>query len=84
MSSVKQISIFKSITTKKEHLKQTHDTNVPETKEMVEELDVSILSNEQKIAYELYKQGKNVFLTGPGGTGKTKLIQYFIQYSNIK
>lgn len=84
MSSVKQINIFKSITTKKEHLKQTHGTDVPEIKEIVEELDVSILSNEQKIAYELYKQGKNLFLTGPGGTGKTKLIQYFIHYSNLK
>ena len=84
MSSVKQINIFKSITTKKEHFKQTHGTDVPEIKEIVEELDVSILSSEQKIAYELYKQGKNLFLTGPGGTGKTKLIQYFIHYSNLK
>ena len=49
MSSVKQISIFKSITTKKEHLKQTHDTDVLETKKIVKELDVSILSNEHKI-----------------------------------
>ena len=45
------------------------------------DLDVSILSDEQKIAYEKYKNGENIFLTGPGGTGKTKLIQYFVHYS---
>lgn len=45
------------------------------------DLDVSILSEEQKLAYDKYKQGDNIFLTGPGGTGKTKLIQYFIHYS---
>ena len=45
------------------------------------DLDVSILSDEQKIAYDKYKQGENIFLTGPGGTGKTKLIQYFVHYS---
>ena len=33
-------------------------------------LNTSILSEEQKIAYEKYKQGENIFLTGPGGTGK--------------
>jgi len=32
-------------------------------------------SNEQKLAFDLYLTGKNVFLTGPGGTGKSKWIQ---------
>ena len=44
-------------------------------------LDTNILSEEQKKAYEKYKVGDNIFLTGPGGTGKTKLIQYFVEYS---
>ena len=39
------------------------------------------LSNEQKYAFELFKKGKNVFITGPGGTGKTRLIEYFIEHS---
>ena len=33
------------------------------------------LSTEQEIAFNKYKQGLNVFLTGPGGTGKTELIR---------
>ena len=45
------------------------------------DLDVSILSEEQRTAYDKYKQGENIFLTGPGGSGKTKLIQYFVHYS---
>jgi ATP-dependent DNA helicase PIF1 len=32
-------------------------------------------SNEQSHAYDLYMKGNNVFLTGPGGTGKSKWIQ---------
>lgn len=32
-------------------------------------------SNEQEIAYEKFKQGKNIFITGPGGCGKTFFIQ---------
>lgn len=43
------------------------------------------LSNEQKYAFKLFKQGKNVFITGPGGCGKTKLIENFVNHSyNIK
>lgn len=33
------------------------------------------LSREQQQAFELYLQGKNVFLTGAGGTGKSALIK---------
>lgn len=55
--------------------------NEPIKKRYSSRLDTSILSEEQNIAYEKYKQGENIFLTGPGGTGKTKLIQYFVDYS---
>lgn len=44
-------------------------------------MNLDILSNEQKFAYEKYIQGSNLFITGPGGTGKTKLIQYFVEFS---
>ena len=44
-------------------------------------MNLDILSNEQKFAYEKYIQGCNLFITGPGGTGKTKLIQYFVEFS---
>jgi ATP-dependent DNA helicase PIF1 len=33
------------------------------------------LSTEQNYAFDRFKQGKNLFITGPGGTGKTRLIQ---------
>ena len=33
-------------------------------------------SREQQIAYNKYIEGKNIFITGPGGTGKTALIRY--------
>ena len=33
------------------------------------------LSEEQKKVFELYKKGENIFLSGPGGSGKTFLIQ---------
>ena len=45
-------------------------------------LDISDLSPEQKIAYQKYTQGSNLFITGPGGTGKTRLIKNFMDFSN--
>lgn len=32
-------------------------------------------SHEQRVAFDLYLKGGNIFLTGPGGTGKSKWIQ---------
>ena len=29
------------------------------------------LSKEQQIAFDKYKQGQNIFITGPGGSGKS-------------
>jgi ATP-dependent DNA helicase PIF1 len=33
-------------------------------------------STEQQLAYNKYIEGKNIFITGPGGTGKTALIRH--------
>lgn len=38
------------------------------------------LSVEQKIAFDKFKKGENLFITGPGGTGKTKLIHNLVNY----
>ena len=39
-----------------------------------------MLSPEQSYAFERFKEGKNLFITGPGGTGKTRLIETFVKY----
>jgi ATP-dependent DNA helicase PIF1 len=39
------------------------------------------LSNEQTYSLEQFKNGKNLFITGPGGTGKTKLIHHLVDYA---
>lgn len=39
-----------------------------------------MLRNKQELALNLMKQGKNVFLTGDGGTGKTFVLNEFEQY----
>jgi ATP-dependent DNA helicase PIF1 len=41
------------------------------------------LSNEQKYALQKFKKGENIFVTGPGGTGKTKLIHHFVSYCSL-
>jgi len=35
----------------------------------------SVYSTSQQIAFDKYKQGHNIFITGPGGSGKSKLIK---------
>lgn len=38
------------------------------------------LSIEQKYAFAKFQQKHNVFITGPGGTGKTRLIQFLVSH----
>jgi len=42
------------------------------------------LSPEQQIAFDKYIQGKNIFITGPGGTGKSTLIKKIQTDANKK
>lgn len=40
------------------------------------------LSFEQNVAFQKYMEKKNLFITGPGGTGKSKLIHTIIHHAN--
>jgi len=44
-------------------------------------INISGLSKEQKYAYDKFTKGENLFITGPGGTGKTRLIKYLVDYA---
>jgi ATP-dependent DNA helicase PIF1 len=39
------------------------------------------LSADQSYALNKFKQKNNLFITGPGGTGKTRLIEHFVEYA---
>jgi len=41
-------------------------------------------SPEQTNAFDLYNEGKNIFLTGPGGTGKSFLIKKMVEDAKTK
>ena len=43
-----------------------------------------ILSDEQELAIKKFNNGENLFITGPGGTGKTFLIKELIKQSSKK
>ena len=42
------------------------------------------LSTEQSIAIDSFNKGKNIFITGPGGSGKTFLIKQMVNISKQK
>lgn len=56
-----------------------NEINIKKNKIMTSELT---LSKKQQEAYDLIIKGKNVFLTGAGGSGKTLLIKYL--YKKLK
>jgi ATP-dependent DNA helicase PIF1 len=45
-------------------------------------LDIRELSPEQRYAHSKFVRGENLFITGPGGTGKTRLIKHLLNHTN--
>lgn len=57
----------------------------PLLKKLKKDITKQSLSEKQRTAYDLIVKGQNIFVTGPGGTGKTAIIKLFWKnYSNIK
>ena len=69
------------ITTKLNQLK----TNVITKEQLQEELDnmINSLSNEQLHAFECMQTGRNLFITGSAGTGKSHIIKTIIKNFNF-
>ena len=63
---------FKSFLTKEEAEEYMAANPVPP---LEEPFDTCALNEEQKVAFEAVMSGKSVFITGPGGTGKSYLLQ---------
>ena len=45
------------------------------------EVNTTHFTYEQNLAFEIFKNGENLFITGPGGTGKSMFIQKIVEYS---
>ena len=75
-------ALYKSFTSMEEateYNKQNTSPLSPETPPEEISIPTDTLSDSQQTAIKKFKQGKNLFITGPGGSGKSFLIQTMIQ-----
>ena len=64
-------------------IKKTKVINIEESP-IVEIKKEIILNEEQESALASFKEGKNIFLTGPAGTGKSVTLKKMMEYCEIK
>ena len=59
----------------------------PEPEIIIEKKKELVLNEEQESALSSFKEGKNIFLTGPAGTGKSvtlkKMIEHMLMYLDL-
>ena len=81
---------IKSLLRKRDKFEEKIDKFLSKSENMTEnivikQLTKKTLSEKQKNAYDLMIRGFNIFLTGPGGTGKTEIIKLFCkEYEKLK
>ena len=76
-SSIKVVKLSK----RDENVVTADPLPIPSSSSSSDLSDLSELSREQLAAYGKFMQGQNLFITGPGGTGKTKLVSHLIRYA---
>lgn len=75
------LSFMKVIEKTQEPTIKDSTTKVINTNEIPEEL-LNGLSQQQQDAFQKIAKGENVFITGPGGTGKTFMLKRIHEYNN--
>ena len=84
-SPTNKINGLKAITKKKEPEPEPEPKPQPEEAAYTQVTQSSLpsyeLSHEQQLAFDAYVEGKNIFITGPGGTGKSYLVSRIVKHA---
>ena len=65
------------------NISKSKKNNITDWLSVEKKVDTSILSEEQQQAFDKYLDGENIFITGPGGNGKTRLIKLIAEHARL-